>query len=380
MNIIYCLPEMSLPGGIGRVTAIKSNYLVRHNHQVSIVTTCQKGSKSFYPLDPNIDFYDLGINFIDNRKLSLLRRLKNRTVLLKRYKKQLSVLIDKIKPDIVVSTFNTETSFLYKLKDGSKKILESHFNHDVLLIRNNAFNLSITRRIINIIKTYLNERLIKRYDVFVVLTEQDAKLWKYPNNLHVIPNMISFENNEPTDIAQKQVIAVGRLDAQKRFDRLIDIWGKVVKKNKEWILQIYGKGPDIQLLKNQIARKNLENYIQINKPVTNIKEKYLESSILTMTSSFEGLPLTLIEAMSLGIPCVSYSCKCGPADIITHEKNGFLIKEGDESKFMSSLLMLMENDELRRNMSHQAFLSSQRYSVDRIMSVWTKLFNETVKN
>lgn len=375
MKIIYCLPEMSFPGGIGRITALKSNYLAQRDHQVSIITTCQKESKSFYSLDPRIDFYDLGINFIENRNLPLVKKFIYRFILIKKYKKLLSILIKKIQPDIVVSTFNAEASFLYKMNDGSKKILECHFNHDALLIRSIAFNLSPAKRVGYKIKTYLNDRLTKKYDAFVVLTEQDAKLWKYTNNLYVIPNILSFENEQLTDISQKRVIAVGRLDAQKRFDRLIDIWGRVVEINNDWKLQIYGKGPDLHMLQGKIKNKNLESYIQINMPVTNIKEKYLESSVLTMTSSFEGFGLCLTEAMSLGIPCISYSCKCGPSDIIKHGENGYLIEEGDENKYVEHLLMLMENDELRMHMAHKAYLSVERYSAEKVMSLWVDIFN-----
>jgi glycosyltransferase involved in cell wall biosynthesis len=85
----------------------------------------------------------------------------------------------------------------------------------------------------------------------------------------------------------------------------------------------------------------------------NIEEKYAESSIFVLSSRYEGFGMVLIEAMSFGIPCVSFDCNYGPSDIIKDNEDGFLIKNGDE-KFCRKLQELMKDENLRKEMGEKA--------------------------
>lgn len=375
MRFIYCLPEISHPGGIGRITSIKANYLASIGHEVTIITTDQNKLPSYFNLHRNVKLIDFNINFNSNEG-NLIKKLLHKIIKLHKYKNQLSNFIYQNKPDYIISTFTNEASFLYKIKDGSKKILECHFNHDLYKCMGCAFQLPNYMKLYYEFKTKRNEYIIKKYDAFVTLTNEDAILWGHQPNLHVIPNILSFNINEQATLINKRIIAVGRLDAQKKFDRLLNIWSKVTNQVSNWELYIFGQGPDKEILKNLISALNLQNNTFIKSPTPNIITEYMKSSILVMTSTYEGFGMVLTEAMACGLPVIAYGCKCGPKDIIVNGENGFCINNNDETDFINKLLYIMQNYQERIRMGNNAKLYSKKYTQDTIMKIWMNLFYE----
>ena len=379
MRIIYCLDEMSHPGGIGRVTSIKANWFAEHGHEVWVVTANQGVEQDYYELHPSVVRKDFAIGFqlgIDNG--NLLMKFVRKIGKMRRYRKELGQFIYEVKPDIVVSTFTNDSDFLYKLKDGSKKVLEFHFSHEGFKSQMKYGPQTLKNKLLLTYRLRKHERIARKYDAFVVLTHEDAEAWKGYDNLHVIHNMLSFETPEVSTCMEKRVIAVGRLDFQKKFDRLVDIWALVNKECPEWRLDIFGQGPDKENLQKQIHSLGLENVITINPPTKQIGREYRQSSVFAMTSTYEGLPMTLLEAISYGLPCIAYSFPCGPRDIIEDGINGYIIEEGDKEKFAQRLVELMKNDELRQEMSRNAKESSRKYSVENIMEQWLALFSKMI--
>ena len=377
MRIIYCLDEMSHPGGIGRVTSIKANWFTEHGHDVWVVTANQCGEQDYYELHPSVKRKDFAIGFqlgIDNG--NLLMKFVCKIGKMRRYRRELEQFIYEVKPDIVVSTFTNDSDFLYKLRDGSKKVLEFHFSHEGFKSQMKYGPQTLKNKLLLKYRLRKHERIAKKYDAFVVLTREDAESWKGYDNLHVIHNMLSFESQEISTCTEKRVIAVGRLDFQKKFDRLVDIWALVNKECPEWELNIFGQGVDRECLQKQIHLLGLEKVITINPPTKKIGEEYQKSSIFVMTSTYEGLPMTLLEAISYGLPCVSYPFPCGPRDIIEDGINGYIIEEGDKDKFAQRLVELMQNEELRQELGRNAKESSKKHNVDNIMEQWLALFSK----
>ncbi len=379
MRIIYCLDEMSHPGGIGRVTSIKANWFAKRGHEVWVVTANQLGEQDYYELYPSVRRKDFAIGFqlgIDND--NLLMKFVRKIGRMRRYRKELEHFIYEVKPDIVVSTFTNDSDFLYKLKDGSKKVLEFHFSHEGFKSQMKYGPQTMKNKLLLTYRLRKHERIAKKYDAFVVLTDEDAESWKGYDNLHVIHNMLSFEAHEASTCTEKRVIAVGRLDLQKKFDRLVDIWALVNKECPEWRLDIFGQGPDNEKMQEQIHLLKLDKVITINSPTKQIGKEYQLSSAFVMTSSYEGLPMTLLEAISYGLPCISYSFPCGPRDVINDGENGFIIEEGDKKAFAKRLVELMKNDELRFKLGRNAYESSKKYNIDNVMEQWFVLFQKLI--
>lgn len=381
MKIAYCLPQIYHPGGIERVIIHKANYLAdKLNYDIYIITVENNNQPCYFQLSKKITHIDLNLNYHNTLKLPILKRIFIRKQLHKKHQEKLTKILYNNNFDIVISTFQQEASFLYKIQDGSKKILECHFCKGYKAIIAKYYNYSFITKLAYYYKSWHDEHFIpKHYDKMVVLTEEDYNNWKTKlSNVICISNPLSFKTNQVSSLTNKKVIAVGRFDAQKGFDRLLPIWQKVINKCPDWHLHIYGQGEDKNKLENLIQKLNISNSVTLHKPDNNIKDRFLESSIHVMTSRFEGFGLVLTEAMECGVPCVSYTFPCGAKDIISDGIDGFCIDNGNNDDFVTKLTTLMQKDELRKQFGRTAKINVQRYSDEVIMNKWKTLFKELI--
>jgi len=188
MKIVYSLTLTSNMGGIERVSCDKANYLVGLGHDVTIITTDQKGKDSYYELDKRIKIIDLDINYEIDYNRCLLKKLVDFFPRRRKHKRRLKETLYKLRADVVISTFKQETRILCNIKDGSKKILESHLSKD-----KNIDKWHKRKGIWGIIdryNEYLDKFSVLKYDRFVVLTEEDKHLWGDLPNIEVIPILI----------------------------------------------------------------------------------------------------------------------------------------------------------------------------------------------
>lgn len=381
MKIVYCIPGTFNSGGMERVLAQKANYLADTlKWDVTIITSSQKGRQPFYDYSSHIRMIDLEINYDDIKALPIAKRIYQRIKANKLHKQKLKNALINLKPDFTISMFTHEMSFLYKIKDGSKKILELHFSKNFRHLDAISNSRPMLFRYINRILDIINHRVINYYDKFVVLTHRDAQDWGYHyKNIQVISNPCSYSPSETTDSNCKKVLAVGRLCAQKGFDILIDVWNLLPKELRNaWHLDIVGSGPDEQILKNRISEYNLDEFISVIPARKDVENLYLSHSIFCFPSRYEGFGLSLLEAMSFGLAPIANNCPCGPSEIIENGVNGFLIEEiGSSIDFSNKLRILMQDYELRDKMGRksQNFILT-KYSTEAIMAQWVKLFNE----
>lgn len=373
MRIIYCIAGTYNSGGMERVLTNKANYLVNQGHDVIIVTTDQRGQDSFFLLDKRIVCYDLGINYEKNNGKSFINKLLYYPFKQWKHKKRLTNLLNNLHADIVVSMFCNDISILPQINDGSKKVLEAHFSRFKRLQygRKGLWKLADEWRSKN------DERVVSHFDRFVVLTKEDRKYWGNIPNMQVIPNARTYTFNQPAKLDNKTVIAVGRYNYQKGFDRLIEAWSLVCRKIDDWQLGIIGDGDLRQDLLCQIAKKGLNGKVVLKKMSSDeMKDAYLNASIFALSSRYEGLPMVLLEAQAAGLPCVSFACKCGPKDVIDDGVNGFLVDDEDVRGLADRLLYLIEHDDLRKRMGESAYQNSERYAEEAIMRRWQNLFQE----
>lgn len=373
MKIIYCTHSTYNPGGMERVLLNKVTYLsALPEWEVSVVTTDQHQRPSFYPFPEKVRMTDLEINYSDDNDKGIWKKITSYLCKRKEHKRKLTALLLKEKPDIVVSLYPSESSFIPDIKDGSKKVLELHFNK--------FFRIQYGRKgIIGLIdrwRTRQDERIVRRFDKFVVLTNEDKGYWGGLPNIEVIPNAAIHVSKNYSEVKNKRIIAVGRLDYQKGFDRLIQAWKLVQHTGRfsDWKLDIFGQGEWREMLQQMIDKQGLQNTVKINPPTNAILNEYVHSSLLVMSSNYEGFGMVLVEAMSCGVPVISFDCKCGPKDIIQPEINGLLVPNGDIQALADAMMKVMEDEAYRKMLSLNARKVVDTYSEQAVMSQWIRLF------
>ena len=374
MKIVYCIGGTYNSGGMERVLANKANYLVNRGFDVTIVTTEQQHRLSFFTMDKRIKTFDLGINYEANNGKSFINKVIQYPVKQFKHRYKLEKLLKTLKPDIVISMFGNEANFLYKIKDGSKKILEIHFSRFKRLQygRNGVWRWADVWRSKNEMK------IVQRYDRFVVLTKEDKGYWGKLSNLQVIPNARTFVEKTPAQLENHEVVAVGRYNYQKGYDRLISAWKIVHNSFPTWKLRIVGDGELRVEMESQIRQLGLQDSIILGKATKDIQSIYRNASLLVLSSHYEGLPMVLLEAQAMGLPIVSFDCKCGPKDVVDNGFNGYLVSNGDIAGLAERMMQLMNNRKLCLKMGNNAYIKSKQFSEDKIMNQWISLFEEIV--
>lgn len=373
MKIIYCMASVHSPGGMERVLLNKVRYLWEQGgNELAIVTTDQGGRPPFYTFPSGVKLVDLDINYTDDLNLPALQRIPSFLKRRRLHRKRLTAFLMAEKADIVVSLYPSESSFIPFIRDGSKKVLELHYNK--------FFRLQYARSgllgLIDRFRTWQDERIVRRFDRFVVLTQEDAGYWGALPNLQVIPNAALPVPETRWNPYSRRVIAVGRLDYQKGFDRLVKAWALLPSDLRDsWQLEIFGQGEWEVRLQELIRKRGVKESARVNAPTKEIFREYAASSFLVMSSHYEGFPMVLLEAMACGLPGVCFTFPCGPKDVIEDGKNGLLVPEGDIPALAGAMERLMRDQALRERMSTAAREIIRTYSEEKVMQQWIQCFN-----
>jgi len=357
MRLLYVTDAFAVWGGMERVLADKMNYLSEcYGYDVVLMTVNQGEHTIPFSLNSQINHIDLGVGLHQQYAYSGVKRFLIHRQLVTRLKDKIKKALQQIDADVIICAKLDFVGVLNEVRGGTPLIVESH-----TLCRADYYEQSGLLRRLHILEY---KRQVKKPDVVVALTAGDAKDWReYNRNVCVIPNVVHINQTENySECKEKRIVFVGRYTKQKDFDSLLRIWSIVYSRHQDWTLDIYSDG--------EINASGVCVY----KPIDNIMEKYCNSSMLLLTSLFEPFGLVLPEAMSCGLPVVSFDCSYGPADIITDGVDGFLIKNRDVNEFADRVCQLIEDRELRVRMGQAAVKSAQRYRADLIMPKWKELF------
>ena len=368
MRILYVCDALAIYGGMERVLVEKANWLAEHgNCEVCLLTVNQGDHPISFSLHSDVIHDDLDIRFYRQYHLPLWKRLITRHHLHLLFRKRLKKKMRELVPDIIVCTRLDYLRDLIRIKGGVPLVFESHssrlssrFEGDGLLRRLHVWYL---------------QSAVRKAQMVVALTKGDADEWKkLTPRVCVIPNVVHLNDSGTySDCMAKSVIYVGRFCRQKDIGTLLQIWGMVSQRHSEWQLHIYaGYGELQEALLGKIDQMNAR--IIVHGPTGKIHEEYMKSSILLLTSFYEPFGLVLPEAMSCGLPVVSFDCPYGPADIITDGVDGFLIRNRNTEDFADKVCSLIEDIDMRIQMGRAGLHSSKRFSVENIMPLWKSLF------
>lgn len=380
LKLVYVTPAIYSAGGVERVVTLKASYFAEHyGYDVTIIVTEGKGRDSFFPLSNKVKVINLAINFEELWTCSFIQKI---FVYLKKqhlYKRMLSRELQRIRPDITISTLRREINFLNDIRDGSRKIGEIHVNR--ANYRN--FKTEDSNFVKNLFAKLWSSNLVghlKKLDKLVVLTEKDREAWTELEQVEVIPDPLPFVPESVSSLTEKRVIAVARYSYEKGIDLILQAWAEVEKQCADWYLDIYGDGDttSYEKLMNELGID--KRRCRLNGRTNDVEYEYCHSSLFVLSSRFEGFGVVIVEAMACGLPVVAFDCPWGPRAIIKDGEDGILAENGNPSALAKGLICLMENDTKRVAMSTAAQRNVQRFSIDEIAQQWKCLFDEIVIN
>jgi glycosyltransferase involved in cell wall biosynthesis len=223
---------------------------------------------------------------------------------------------------------------------------------------------------------------IKRYyrnaDRFLSLTEPDAIRFRRAglNNTGVMPNPVTIPPGPPADLTAPVLITLGRLAPEKNYPAFVDAFAAIAADFPDWSVQIYGDGPEGEDIQQHIDSRGLTDRVHLMGSTNDVAAALRDASIFVLSSRAEGLPLSLIEAMTCGLPSVAFNCSPGVHDMLADGASGILVPPGAVDRLAEGMRRLMLDHSLRRTMGASALGVAREFSADTVMARWEALFAE----
>lgn len=378
MRILYCIPHLYNSGGMERVLTQKINWLAAHtDYTITIVTTepTPTGmSDIYFPLDKRVKVVALNVDFNADYHKCLFPKWLGHTRRMRLYQQKLTDYILREKIDLCISLCGKEIAFLHQLP--CRTIAESHFAKEqrsqLLRANHSGWFWALLGRV----RTWQLVRSVKRLERLVVLTETDKADWQQSGctNVMCIPNPCILDGQKVSIKSGKSntILAVGRLHEQKGFDLLLQAWQPIEKTYSDWSLRIVGEGPKRAELEAQIESQGLKRVVLAG-TTNDVLSEYAAASLYILSSRYEGLPLSLIESMWSGLPCIAFDCPQGPAELLAEDR-GWLVPNGDITELTAQIAYALSHPEeaLKRAQKAQSFAQTT-YSEAAIMPQWVQL-------
>ena len=358
-KVVILVDQLHSHGGIEKLVSLKANYWSSvFGYSVTILSTEQNNKPIIYPLNDDVKFKDLDINYDRTKSyfsfINLVKLVRNCINI------QLYILRDKPDCILVASHIPITYTLPFLVKGKTKIIKEFHFTKFYYK------QDSIFSKIVNYIEG--------RFNYLVVLSEEEKQFYKSKNTI-VIPNPIEETSKfifQEFKNRPNVAVALVRIAPVKRLELMISIWQKFIENNSDWKLYIFGSIDSdyakslIELLKF----KGLENSIYFKGQTTQVLQELNTAKMLLLTSEQECFPICILEAQKAGTVVVSYDCPTGARNILHHEVDGYLIPFDDEKSFVNCMNFIASNPQKMKFISLNATLNATNYSVSEVMNKW----------
>lgn len=349
-KILYLVNQFSMHGGIQRMLSHKIDaWVEEYGYEVVVVTVNQNNAPVVYPPKNEFKLIDLNLKGINQHHFKELYQFVGR----------IKKVINQESPDLVITTLTGIPSLILPLlKPKVKKVLEIH----------SSGALSVTSQ-----WKYKWPFLNKYYKV--VLLNEDEKKYYQLSNLVVIPNFIKIAHSNVTyEGREKRIIAAGRIHAEKQYNHLIRIWGKIFKKFPDWKVDIYGDGNKELLSEYQKYIKDHQiTGIQFHHATNDLEKELMSASLLCLTSETECFPMILIECKKCMLPAISYDSPNGPRHIISND--GVLVEQNNMDEFAEALEKMITEEDYRNDMAYHAAENMKSFSAAEIIQKWNQLID-----
>ena len=369
----YALATIALddmPGGLERNFISLANALARRGHTVSLITFDQQDARSFYSIDNDVRWYKVGVSR-PHGSISFGDRLRLMRVIRAALREARVSVVVCFHHGILIR-FILATLFTGVRLVVSERNSPTLYNH----IRQSKWN-------VNFLSLFFADRITVQFPRYA---EEYPSILR--SRISAIPNPVSVPTSctspgvgVPRQGEALQLLAIGRLCAQKNYEALIEAFAALAPRHPAWELVIVGNGEAQRCIAADIAQHGLKARVRLMSPVTaDMSHIYKRASLFCMPSQWEGFPNALAEAMAHGLPVVGYRGCAGVNDLIVHGENGLLAEgNGDVKSLFETLDRLMADSARRKEMGETAAKSVQRFRPELIYSHWEDLLNTVEK-
>lgn len=365
VRITFVISSLSA-GGAERVMSVIANHLVGRGFSVTVITLGASGS-DFFRIDGRITRIALGVR---GHSRGIARAVWNNC---KRLFRLRSAIVGSA-PDIVISFLDTVNVLT---------LLATRFmGIPVVVSERTDPRQHRLGRVWNWLRSW-------SYPQAAMLVVQTDKVLEWAvskvghNRSIVIPNpVIKEEANNPESeqlVPSPYVLAVGRLGREKGFDLLLHAFGKICHLRSGWSLVILGEGPERTSLEAMARDLGIEERVHMPGRHKNPRAVMSRASLFVLPSRFEGFPNALLEAMSCGLPVISFDCPSGPGEIVRHGVDGVLVPPEDVDALASAILDLITHPEKRQRYASRAMDAADQFSMERVMGMWEGLLQKVAE-
>lgn len=376
-------------GGEQRVTTIIANNLIKNGFEICFATTDEvKNDYKKYNMNEKIKVYKIDnfytvVNKLIGKMYRLLRKINDKTGIFKHnlYILKKFYLTSNQKKQLI--NFFGKNKFDYIIGVGSDyytrlNIIEDKINQKIISWQHNSYEAyfrTYGRRFYN--QDALVDYVFEKSDKYIVLTDDSRN--KILKNLNystiVLNNPNSFSNTNQISLKNKFFVSAGRFEYVKNFKGLLNSFIIFANKNKDWKLFIYGEGKEKYECEQMIKKYNLQDRIFLPGTTDNMESVYQQGTIYLLSSLWEGWPMVITEAMSYGLPIISYDHP------FIHEmfgdyKCGLTARKFDETEFAEKMLELVNDEVLMKKISDNEIKQIKKFDIKIIIKKWIKLLEE----
>jgi glycosyltransferase involved in cell wall biosynthesis len=372
LSVAFLVLNLDGMGGTSRSAITQANALARRgNVAVRLVSVTRSADTPHYAIDPSITVDHL----CDVRGDDPLHQQPS-VLVPKRWDGQFSALTDRAMrdhlPELDVDVLVTVTPGLMAaaIQLVRRTVAVVHQEH-----RSSADRVGGMEPLL---------AFAPRADAVVLLTDSMAawlgsELRPVAPELHVMPNPLPIAGQPASTLDSRTIVTAGRIVQEKQFIHLVRAFEEIADQLPGWRLRILGDGPLREELLAHAAKVGLADRVELPGAVSDMAPEWAEAAICALSSRTEGFPLVAQEAMSAGVPVVTYDCPSGPRELVEHEVSGLLVGAGAKAGLAGALLRVAADDDLRGRLGAGALDASRRYDADVIAAQWESLYEGVVQ-
>ena len=367
LSVAFLVFNLDGMGGTSRSTITQANALARRgNVEVRLVSVTRSAAAPHYPIDASIT-----VDYLVDARVDDPRAARPSRLIPRRWDGQFSELTDdalaaltSLDVDLVVTvTPALMAAAVQLLPFGTRVIHQEH--------RSSADRVGGMEPLL---------AFAPRVGAVALLTRSTAawlgaELGAVAPELLVMPNPLPVTDQPTSDLQSRTIVAAGRIVPEKQFIHLVRAFEQIAADLPDWRLRILGDGPLRAELAAHAAKVGLAERVELPGAVPDMAPEWARAAICALSSKTEGFPLVAQEAMSAGVPVVSYDCPSGPRELIEHGVSGLLVGAGSKSGLAAALHQVAADADLRARLGAGALEASRRYDADAIAAEWEGIFS-----